>query len=697
MRIEALELHNYGSFHGSHVFPLANRGLTMVLGKNEDEPRMNSNGAGKSSLFDCLDWTLFGVIPKGDHVDSVINDEESEARGVARLFDEERGLPLVVQRTKKRNKGGTLEYWLGDQHVQAQDTKETQRLLELELGLDRDVFHSAVLFGQNDIKHFADATGGERMDMLTKILPELNEIDGWLEKAKAVAKDIDDQRQRAEMEASSLQGQQQSLEQTYSSNDVQIQRWEADKAQRLQQIQVDIDAALARYNAVKSELVDDTQAKGELAALEAQMAQRQADQDRQRQDIDIRLRQALEQGTKARSTLDLCKSAVSRLQGEVAALQSKVGVCPECGQPVTQEHMAGRIAEKQNELVARQTEVSQLEANVTSLRACYVEVDAERKRFEESVRADNQQFGEVVIQARQRVAYMDQRRGEAAQLEARWRGEQQRLQQAQEATNPFVGEQWKLHDRLQGLSQGAHHQRQLAAKHADDLRYFDFWVEALGSKGLKNYILDGRLQEMTDAANQWVKLLTGGTIWIRFETQKMGRSTKKLTNDLNVRVFRYNPNGSITERNYRSWSGGEKKRVSWAIDFGLSRLVAARARKRYDLLVLDELFSYVDAAGGEAVVEMLSHLRQEKNSIFVIEHDADFQAHFENHVWVRLKSRRSVILERESDDERAQGFQGDGQAGEQAVEKKKPPRKKKRGGVRVDPDVRKKRPPRNRA
>jgi len=692
MRIDAIEMRDYGSFNGEHVFPLANRGLTMVLGKNEDEPRMNSNGAGKSTLFDCLDWTLFGMIPKGDHVDSVINDEGSEARGVARLFDDERGLPLVVERTKKRNKAGTLQFWVGDQHVQAQDIKETQRLLELELGLDRDVFHAAVLFGQNDIKHFADATGGERMAMLTKILPELTEIDEWLEKAKTVAKDIDGQRQRAEMEAQSLAGQQQSLEQTYSSNDVQIQKWEADKAQRLQYIQKDIEAALAKYNAVKAELVDDSQAKGELAALEAQFEQRRVDADRQRNEIDVRLRQALEQGTRARSMHDLAAAAVARLQGELTELQSKVGICPECGQPVTQEHMAGRIAEKQAELAASQTEHTQLQAEVERLRGVYSTIDQERKAFEESIRVASQQFGETLRQARDRVGYMDLRRREASELEARWRGEQQRLQQAQEATNPFTGEQWKLHDRLQGISQGVFQEQHKAAKLADELRYFDFWVQALGSKGLKNYILDNRLQEMTDAANYWVKLLTGGTIWIRFETQKMGRSTKKLSNDLNVRVFRYNPNGSVTERNYKSWSGGEKKRVSWAIDFGLSRLVAARARKRYDLLVLDEIFSYVDAAGGEAVVEMLTHLRQEKSSIFVIEHDADFQAHFENHVWVRLKNRRSVIMENWDERERQQGIQGNGQTGQQELAKKKPPRKKKRGGVRAKAPVRKKRP-----
>jgi len=192
------------------------------------------------------------------------------------------------------------------------------------------------------------------------------------------------------------------------------------------------------------------------------------------------------------------------------------------------------------------------------------------------------------------------------------------------------------------------------------------------------------LQEMTDAANVWVRVLTGGTIWVRFETQRLGRSTKKLSNDINIRVFRYNPNGTVTERNYKSWSGGEKKRVSWAIDFGLSRLVAARATKRYDLLVLDEVFKHVDAAGGEAVVEMLRQLRQEKSSIFVIEHGSDFQSHFENRVLIRKQGGRSQILNVEQNDEQStgQGIQGSGQPQAGAGDaQEKPRRKKARRGV----------------
>ena len=129
MQIERIVVENYGSLFGHHTFSLNNRGLTFVCGDNQDEPRMNSNGAGKSTIFDALDWGLFGVIPKEDHVDSIINDEVNRCNVVVHLNDD--GIPLVVDRSKERGKSGTIKYWKNGQLVETLDPKETQRLLEL--------------------------------------------------------------------------------------------------------------------------------------------------------------------------------------------------------------------------------------------------------------------------------------------------------------------------------------------------------------------------------------------------------------------------------------------------------------------------------------------------------------------------------------------------------------------------------------
>ena len=110
MRIKKIQLLNYGPFFGEHEFVLENRGLTLVQGRNLDEPRMNSNGSGKSALFDALDWGLFGVIPRKDHIDSVVNEQASTKRGtvcsVVIEIEDDDGSPVRIARSRKKKWSG---------------------------------------------------------------------------------------------------------------------------------------------------------------------------------------------------------------------------------------------------------------------------------------------------------------------------------------------------------------------------------------------------------------------------------------------------------------------------------------------------------------------------------------------------------------------------------------------------------------
>src|SRR4030042_5417266 len=75
MIIKEIYIKNYGPFYGEHNFKIDARGLVLVIGKNTDESKMDSNGSGKSSIFDALDWALWGEIPRKDHIDSMVNDK----------------------------------------------------------------------------------------------------------------------------------------------------------------------------------------------------------------------------------------------------------------------------------------------------------------------------------------------------------------------------------------------------------------------------------------------------------------------------------------------------------------------------------------------------------------------------------------------------------------------------------------------
>jgi len=683
MKILSVELENYGAFYGKHTLDLANKGLTLVLGDNRDEPKMNSNGAAKSTGFEGMDWVLFGDIPKGDHVDSIINDECTNARGVVRLLDEDRGVPVVVERAKARGKSAQFQFWVGDTHYQSLDTAETQNLLERELGLDRDVFHATVLFAQTDNLHFADSTEAKRMEILTKILPELSQIDLWLEEAKAKSKGLLETTESMARRAAEVDGRRAGIVSTLEGLSAKAANWVVQQSRDLEALTIRGKELAARAESWRGRLAGEDAAKQDVNRLESTTPA-----------VDFSAATALDPKIQAVATLlaewsqktQDAQSKVIAIDRQLVRFREAVskGVCPQCGQPMAGAHVAQEMEQLAKERVPVAQEAETAAVGLKTGQLGLKDLQEQQAKLRADAEAAYKAHMATVLAARKTLEpYQAARQGLVGAEQELHAARENYLRKSAE-TNPYLGQRVELETQAQQLI------AQIGAIEAEreatvtQRRYVDFWVDAFGLKGLKNYILDARLQEMTDAANVWVRMLTGGTIWVRFETQRLGRSTKKLSNDINIRVFRYNPNGTVTERNYKSWSGGEKKRVSWAIDFGLSRLVAARATKRYDLLVLDEVFKHVDAAGGEAVVEMLRQLRQEKSSIFVIEHGSDFQSHFENRVLIRKQGGRSQILNVEQNDEQStgQGIQGSGQPQAGAGDaQEKPRRKKARRGV----------------
>lgn len=152
----------------------------------------------------------------------------------------------------------------------------------------------------------------------------------------------------------------------------------------------------------------------------------------------------------------------------------------------------------------------------------------------------------------------------------------------------------------------------------------------------KTWMFDSVVDGLAAEANRWLKVMSGGVIWIQVTTQR--EVAKRLKDEIDVQIYRWNPDGTVTCRPYRLWSGGEKRRVALAVDLGLSRLLASRAGKAYRFTALDEIDRHLDEKGREGLRQVLDELRAEKDTCAVITHDKDFRASFDNEVLVTRRS-----------------------------------------------------------
>jgi len=64
VRLLKLTIQNFMSIRYAEV-NLANQGLVLLQGVNQDSPAFDSNGAGKSSIFEALTYVLFEKTIRG--------------------------------------------------------------------------------------------------------------------------------------------------------------------------------------------------------------------------------------------------------------------------------------------------------------------------------------------------------------------------------------------------------------------------------------------------------------------------------------------------------------------------------------------------------------------------------------------------------------------------------------------------------
>lgn len=589
----------------------------MITGENRDDPRANSNGSGKSMILDAIDWCLFGVHPRGDSVQAVVNDVERKNCQVTLRLEDDEGREVSVCRWRKvSGKKDGVSVVVGDEEITTHDSRETQARLESILGLDREVFHASVLFGQFDDWRFAEATDAERKALLTKMIPELDVVDGWLERVKKASRDAESRVQGLEREAIRYQVR---LE-TFEANDPRAaqESWESERARR----RGDLDAKIREWTEGIHRLDEELRVWPQVTVPAPPQSPRELGDAEVAADL-------------ARRTVVQAESRFDLLSRQVTGARES-GVCPTCGQEIPGGRDDEHIARLESEVEDARREMDA--ARVYSEERRKV-ADEWRRQFEAVMAQHAQEAARALEANRHHDRLVERRELRVRELEG-YRAEYGRVQAQQ---NPHAGAISKWEAMVRETAVDLERARGDLESGRRRLEILGWWQEALGPRGVKSHLLDSRLQEMSDEANRWVSLLTGGTTWVRFETQSRLKSGK-LVDRFSVRCFSRRPDGTELERGFRSWCGGERHRIGTGIDFGLARIVARRQRHGYNALFLDEIFGkHLDAEGKQAVAEMLRELAREKSSVFVVDHDPRFQSLFDEVVHVVREGSASRI------------------------------------------------------
>lgn len=621
MIFQNLKISNFGSI-GELELPLENQGLTLILGRNEDAPRADSNGAGKSLPLDAFTWALWGNTVRGFSTDDVVHNKVGKNCVVQVNFEEGDNFYSVTRfrrntKDKDRKPNDLILICNGDD-VSGASISATQDMIEEILGLDFVTF-CAMMPGAGIT--VATMTDSEVKGLLEKLL-----------RTEALGKASEEARKR---------------HRAASEQNMVLTTQQRDLETSIVEVKERIDnltTKLEEYDSTREEQIASLQ--GRIDKFDEDVTNHRKAMEGE-QDLLIRKGEALTLKEGAQSKVDACKAdlvkttihyrdKIQQLDKELAIIDSHVtGLerakkdmelldedCPTCGQDISDEHKTSAIEhyDKQLRLLYIKQKTIEESVSVTKTKQKEEETDLLQTQDENIKRLDaaDKALKEVNseledIAERQRI--IDAIEDMASELRVT-------MVELKSEDNPYgellESEKGKLDEKetlksdlVTELLQNQHTLEQLK-----------FWVDSFSPQGLRSFMLEHVTPLLNTFAKKYADLVTDGEMSITFHTKdtlKSGKSKEKF----NIQVAQKHGGGS-----YQSNSSGEKARANLIIALALGELAALRAEKTIPFRFLDEPFESIDEAGTEAIVTLLNLQKEKYNTVYVITHQDHFKQLF---------------------------------------------------------------------
>eukprot|EP00775_Hariotina_reticulata_P008697 gene8697-8878_t len=136
----------FGPFRTLVEYPLDNRGVVAVTGRNEDDIATVSNGAGKTSLLTALLWAFKAPDGRGMTNADYINEDSRRAEVTVRGVINKEPFELTRSTTKSKS---TLSLTINGVDVTLQEQRLTQEVLETQFSAS--LLPKTLVFTQEDL------------------------------------------------------------------------------------------------------------------------------------------------------------------------------------------------------------------------------------------------------------------------------------------------------------------------------------------------------------------------------------------------------------------------------------------------------------------------------------------------------------------------------------------------------------------
>tara|TARA_R100000664_G_scaffold34222_1_gene55247 strand:- start:692 stop:2620 length:1929 start_codon:yes stop_codon:yes gene_type:complete len=622
---------------------LSNRGLCRIAGENSDDVTSSSNGSGKSSIIEAIYWGLFGeTLRNVRSADGVVNNKTKKNCSVVVELQEDDTVYRVERYRKHSKHKNNLYLYINDVDSRGKDNRETQEYIEGVIGMDKMAFANSVIFGQGNsknLKRFSEMTDSEKKATLEKIL-NLESFGKAYDLVRDRIRDIEDSRNRVIRCLGDLRHRAEACEERLSSALQRAQQFAVErdlKVEALQSKKISLEEGILNLTSRIDALVpeDADHLKESVSACESFIAE---ERDRKGRLSDSFMEKRNEQLIlKASIEKDIEKN---RRKLEALVSPDHVGeTCSVCGGHIKEENLLHFKDGVEFDIEDLGRTVTSIAQRVKSLTSRYKEIVG---RIEEGIEEAREMRDEQKSRLDEVAAISNKKLELSCKLEAHEEllsSYDTRIQDIKDEVNVWEETAKEYADDLQKLSTEIEAFEEEESTFKDSEDYYQFWKTAFSRKGIRSYLLDRIVPFLNDRVGHYLNILTDGGIEAQFQTVKQLASGE----------YRDNFNLEITNKNaadtYEGNSGGEKRRIDLGVALGFNDFLASRSGKRFNLLLLDEVFEGVDEDGLYYVIKVLEDIARRKSSVFVITHRDELKGYFSDEVVVKRDAGLSYVSE----------------------------------------------------
>ena len=528
-------------------------GVTLIDGWNHDDN--TSEGSGKSAVVNALCFGMFGKLPKDAKVDEVIRQGEKSCEINIITPD------FTIVRTRKPNEIFMEHKDRG--RIKGKDAKETQKLIETELGFSYETFMQTIYFAQNYGKKFITSTQEDK----GRILSEVQDLQ-LFDRARAEAQE----RQRAVREKL-MQGE---------SGLVSIQKDIRHVKEKITMLKTHSEREAfqvsQRIRKAEKQVKEYTRQAKDFKKVNVNRLQKVVDKlDRQLDklsDLHLEYNSATHDKNRLSKDVEALKELIENPNTD----------CPTCG------------------TILETRETKEIERKWLYLRE-------ELQEFPILHRPqDQKELRKQITQLHREMREGERNNGHEKVITTKLKYAIQEIEEAKAIKIEDVSHDVEaLSEHLQDLTR----ERDSLSHHIEDVRKEDHRLEVLkrGFKEIKSFVFNSALLDLTHKTNLYLTELFEVPISIAFTNENM-----KIGMDV---IF----DGKA--RGLGLLSGGQFRRVSLAVDLALSDIINTRKGSKFNLLILDEYFKDLSEQSMEKCLKLLERLGK---STILIEHNSIFKS-----------------------------------------------------------------------